>query len=517
MLGRKDQSPCRGTYPAYPHGDPVGVDRVISPSMRMTPGPAEPEAEENKIPSAGGHGHMTFPSIPASADSLFAGAVYRPGDRRYDARRANWRAVNSHPAVIVDAVSERDVVTALRVAGDHGLPVAIQNSGHGVAVPYDHALLLRTGSLAGVSVDPVRRRARIGAGVLLREIMMAAAPYGLAPLSGSTPWLGAAGYLLGGGVGWLTRLHGYAADSLLSARVVTPAGHVVQADAGHEPELFWGLRGAGGSLGVVTALELNLFPLPALYGGIVVFAVAEPLRLLTRYRDWTAGHPDTVSTALVLRRRGDRPAGNGAVLAGLRVLVRGTPEEADRYLTPFLAQTGRQLLNSLRPVSLAERAQAAEPAPAPTPAGGIELFQRVPDTVLAALAVALTASTAPLSLVELRHWGGAIGRPLPHATPAGPRGINYGITLEARGGTGQVCTGAEVRALLAWLRMRSSGTAMRNLLTDTADTERAYPAEQRARLAALKRAWDPADLLRLGHRIPAEGWPSAARAARSRP
>src|SRR6266545_7070622 len=175
------------------------------------------------------------------------GEVHRPGDPAYDDRRLPWnRRIDPHPAMVVEAVTAEDVQAAVRAARELELPFAVQSTGHGTCRPSDGGLLLRTGRMNAVEVDAGRRTVRVGPGATWSEVIAAAAPYGLAPLSG-TPSIGVAGYTLGGGAGWLSRLHGYAADSLLRAELVTADGALRVVSADEEPDLFWAIRGGGGN------------------------------------------------------------------------------------------------------------------------------------------------------------------------------------------------------------------------------------------------------------------------------
>ncbi|MFC0529795.1 FAD-binding oxidoreductase [Phytohabitans kaempferiae] len=457
---------------------------------------------------------MTSPlAITRTADRMFDGPVHRPGDDGYDTARRSWRPVESRPALIVDVTGPADVVAAFALAGDHDLPVAVQATGHGATATTDGAILLRTVRLAGARVDPARRRVSVGGGGLLRDAMAAAEPHGLMPLLGSTPWLGAAGFTLGGGVGWLTRAFGYAADSLLGAEVVMPGGEVVTVDDDQGPELMWGLRGAGGSLAVATSIELALHPVPALYGGAVAFAVTDPLDLLLAYRDWTAGLPDRMSTALVLRRYGDPaqtpPGVPGSLLVALRVLHAGPVHDAQPLLASFFARAGRHHWSTLRPMSPRSYLNVAPPRPPELHTGIVECFRELPDAVLTGIASFVTAADAPPSLFEVRHWDGAITRP-ERPSPAGPRDVRYGIVAEFAGAPTEAGIDVVADPFLTLLRRHSSGSAMRNLLPDAEATHQAYGVADRARLVTLKRAWDPQDLLRTGHRIPVGGWPAQA-------
>ena len=128
----------------------------------------------------------------------------------------------------------------------------------------DGGLLLKTTALTASTIDPERRVARVAAGTLWSDVIAAAAPHGLAPLSGSSQTVGVVGYTLGGGTGWLSRKYGYAADSVLRAAVVTADGELVTASADEHPDLFWALRGGGGNFGVVTELEFRLYPVERL-------------------------------------------------------------------------------------------------------------------------------------------------------------------------------------------------------------------------------------------------------------
>ena len=129
-----------------------------------------------------------------------------------------------HPALIVEAANASDVRTAVRFAREHDLPLAVQSTGHGAVRVPDGGLLLKTNPMSSVAIDAGRRVARVGGGALWSDVIAAAAPHGLAPLSGSSPTVGVTGYTLGGGTGWLSRLYGFAADSVVRVEVVTADG-----------------------------------------------------------------------------------------------------------------------------------------------------------------------------------------------------------------------------------------------------------------------------------------------------
>src|SRR3954471_19427658 len=142
------------------------------------------------------------------------GRLHRPGDAAYDElRRPLSPALDPRPALVVEAYGAADVRAAVVAAREYALPFAVQGTGHGTHVACDGGVLVRTGAMATVLVDPDRRVAHVGAGARWADVLAAAAPFGLAPLSGSDPSVGVAGYTLGGGLGWLRRPHRVASDS----------------------------------------------------------------------------------------------------------------------------------------------------------------------------------------------------------------------------------------------------------------------------------------------------------------
>src|SRR5580693_6308886 len=181
--------------------------------------------------------------------AAIAGQVFVPGQAGYDQARTAWNlAVDQRPA---------DVVAAVRFARANGMRIAPQGTGHGAGPlePLHGAMLLRTTRMRKVRIDPAARTARAEAGAVWADVTVPAGQHGLAALAGSSPDVGVTGYTLGGGLGWLARRYGLAANSVTAVELVTPDGDLVRADAGHEPDLFWAVRGGG--LGVVTELEMT--------------------------------------------------------------------------------------------------------------------------------------------------------------------------------------------------------------------------------------------------------------------
>jgi FAD/FMN-containing dehydrogenase len=403
----------------------------------------------------------------------FRGLIHLPGDDEYDAQRATWSgALDQRPAIVAEAETPADVRAAVVTAQEHGLALAVQATGHGAHVPADGALLVKTSQMAEVLVDPDRRTARVGPGARWGDVIAASAPFGLAPLSGTSTTVGVAGYTLGGGLGWLSRKHGFAADSLLRADVVTADGAIVTANADRNADLLWALRGGGGNFGVVTSLELALYPVAGVYAGTAEFSFDRAAEVLARYREWAASQPDELTVTVVLTRES----------VAIRGLYAGDARDAERALAALWEAAGAPLASTWREMGYAETGSIGGTAPR-----HFELYEELSDAVIGAAVDAVTHHDA--DAVDVRHWGGAMARPGANAGPVGHRDVPFSITVDGP---------AEAAAALA---RHATGGSFLNFLKDPARTRAAYTPADHAALSELKRAYDPDNVFRVGHNI----------------
>jgi FAD/FMN-containing dehydrogenase len=424
---------------------------------------------------------MSQPSIVQDQIALagFAGAVHRPGDSGYDElRRSLNPSVDARPAVVAEAYGVADVRAALLAARAHGVPFAVQATGHGTHAACDGGVLVRTSPMASVLVDPVRRVARVGPGARWGEVIAAAAPFGLAPLSGSSPSVGVTGFTLGGGLGWLARKHGFAADSVVRAEVLLADGRHVTASATSHPELFWALRGGGGGFGVVTALEFRLYPVSQVYAGFAYFPIEAAAGTLEAYRSWIDDAPDDLSTAIVLKRMpvGGPLAGEHVMM--IKVVHAGDAAAGRRLLAPLWRAAGPALLDETRVMAYADTAMGG------TPNRHMDMFDTVPGEV----ADILVRAAEQAQTVEIRHWGGAMGRPGPDAGPVSHRSTKLSVIVDT-----------PVPGLAEALRPYAGGGTFLNFLSDPRRTAAAYTAADYRRLREVKRAYDPDGFFRVGH------------------
>jgi len=274
----------------------------------------------------------SLPQIPfARLRDVVHGRVVLPGDAEFDRARRPWNlAIEQSPGGVVDAVDADDVATVLRFASTHAVPVTAQPSGHGATGRADGAILLRTGHLDAISVDPDARTARIGAGVRSGELQRAAAAHSLTALPGSSPVVSVTGAALGGGLSWFSRRFGWMADGILSADIVLADGTIRRVDDS-DPELLWALRGGGGETAIVTSLKVRLRPAPTLFGGRLLWPAAHSRAVAEAYRAMTRSAPDELTLWLeLLHFPGAEPTPRGRPGAAERQPARTSPRAVSR-------------------------------------------------------------------------------------------------------------------------------------------------------------------------------------------
>jgi len=236
----------------------------------------------------------------------FAGDVIAPRDDAYDDARRVWNtAFDRRPAALVRPASVQDVATAIRFGRDRHLEIAIRSGAHSASghSTTDGGLVIDLSRLRGVTVDARRRTARADGGTLLGELDIAAQAHGLVCPVGVVGHTGVAGLTLGGGTGRLQRHFGLTIDNLQAVELVTADGRIMRASESEEPDLFWGIRGAGANFGVVTAFEFKLHEFgPLLHRGMRVYPASKVHEAWAMFRDFAAVAPDEVALILAIGR-----------------------------------------------------------------------------------------------------------------------------------------------------------------------------------------------------------------------
>jgi UDP-N-acetylenolpyruvoylglucosamine reductase len=446
------------------------------------------------------------PSRPARA---LEGKIVTQERAGFDEARRAWNlTVDQRPAAVVFPESPEDVAAAVLFARQYDLRVAPQGTGHnaGPLGSLEDTILLKTERMRGAHVDPNARVARVEAGAVWLEVVEAAAQHGLAALAGSSPDVGVVGYTLGGGMSFIGRKYGLSANAVRAIELVTADGRFVRADREREPDLFWALRGGGGSFGVVTAIELELFPIEHAYAGVLFYPIERGSEVLDAWRELTQDDslPDELTTVgrfLRLPPVPDIPKQvRGRSFVIVEALHVGEPAQADELLAP---------LRALRPVN--DTIQTV-PTPAlshlhmdpehPVPGfGDGEMVAEPPARAVDAFVeVAGQNAQFPLLSVELRHLGRALGRP--HPLHGALSSIDAQYSLFAARVVPVPELEAPVHAQVQAVKAALGPWAASHMYLNFAESQR-DPAQAYHRLRRIKAAVDPDDLIRSNHPIPA--------------
>lgn len=436
-----------------------------------------------------------------------SGRALAPGDDGWDAARAAWNlAFDRAPALVAEPASVEDVIAVVGFARTHGLRVAPQTTGHnaGALAPLDGAVLVTTGGLQGVAVDAAAATARVGAGTVWGQVAAAADPHGLFPLAGSSPGVGVVGYSLGGGLGFLGRLHGVAANHVTAVEVVTPDGRLRRVTADDEPDLFWALRGAAGNFGVVTALEFRLFPHGHVTAGMFTWPAERTAEVLEAWHAWTATAPDAVTTSFRVMHFPPvdemPPFLSGRSLAVVDGVFAGPDADAERALAPL--RTLAPEVDTWGPCSPAALDDLHLDPPAPVP--GVTTSMLVDDLDGDALArfVAAVPRGGPLLFGELRHMGGALAHAPEGAGAVGSLPGRYGMSAVAVGTPADPAIRPALDALDEAVRPASTGRVAPTLAERPTDPAQLWTPEALARLRRVRAQVDPDGLMLACHEVP---------------
>ena len=228
----------------------------------------------------------------------FRGQLFGPDDEDYDEARKVYNAmIDKHPGLIARCVDVADVISAVNLAREHGLLVAVRGGGHngGGLGTCDDGLVIDLSPMKGIRVDPDARTVRVECGCTWGDVDHATHAFGLATPSGIISTTGVGGLTLGGGLGHLTRRCGLTIDNLLAADIVLADGRLVTASTEENPNLLWAIRGGGGNFGVVTSFLFRLHPVSTVIGGPTLWSLDMAARSMGFYRDFMSGAPEDIN------------------------------------------------------------------------------------------------------------------------------------------------------------------------------------------------------------------------------
>ncbi|MBN1530442.1 MAG: FAD-binding protein [Thermoleophilaceae bacterium] len=439
------------------------------------------------------------------------GRALAPGDDGWDEARRAWNlTADQHPDGVVLAEGVDDVRATVEFAREQGARVAPQSTGHAASgiTSLEGTLLLRTLGMGGVEVDSGARRARVEGGAVWSAVAPKAAEHGLVGLSGSAGEVGVVGYTLGGGIGWLSRKHGLACNSVTSFEVVNAEGDVVRTAADSEPDLFWALRGGGGSFGVVTAMEFELYPLAEVYAGMIAWPAARGGDVVPAYLDWIEGLPEEMSAwvrFLTLPPIPQVPEHlRGVPLVDVTAAYAGPEAEGADLIRPLL-DLGEPMMNTFATMPAAGLGALNGDPEEPVPGlGDGSLLGALPaEAVDAFVGVAGAESGSPLLSVQLRHLGGALARPADGGGATSSLDAEFALYAVgmAMGPDMAAATSAHVTKVGEALEPWSAGRRYLNFVDVPAPAALSFDDETYERLLSVRKRYDPDDLFRANHEV----------------
>lgn len=461
--------------------------------------------------------HHTTEMNPAlrTLAATLDGRLVLPGDTDWDTARTPWNlAIGQLPAAVAyPAATADDLRRIIAAARTGGYEIAVQPNGHGASGNLNGCILVRTAAFDEVTINVDERFARLGSGVKWGSVLPLLEGTGLIALAGTNPDVTPAGYLLSGGHSWFSRWKGLAAHCIRAVELVDAHGRQrrISADSDSEGdrELLWALRGAGGMLGIVTAIEIDLYPAPALFGGKIVFPIEAAGTVFEQTAVIMATAPDELTIFPGLINMPDaemvpEPM-RGHSFATADVVFVGDADTGRRLLEPLLV-AAPVVVDMTQPFQIGHLGEvAAEPS---DPLSGIDwtaTITELGDDGFAPLIDAfMTATPTGITMLQVRPLGGAVADPAPDASGiighleaeyliyAGAFLMDPSRTIE------DTVFGPLDDAVAGHTMPRTTPT----FLVPGQDLSAAYSPENLARLAKIKFDVDPDSLFRSNRRLP---------------
>jgi len=446
---------------------------------------------------------VSEPAIQKFRENL-RGATFRPGEQGYDAARTVPNAmIDRRPAIIARCAGAADVVACVRFAREYEMLVAVRGGGHSVAGKSvcDGGLMIDLSGMKGIRVDPARKTVRAEAGLTLGEFDRETQAFGLATTMGTVSKTGISGLTLGAGWGHLHGKYGLALDNVIGLDVVTADGHLLTANASENEDLFWGVRGSGGNLGIVTSLEYRLYEVGRVLGGAVFYPPAKAKEVLRFFREFAETIPDELviqAAALTLPDAGPVYAVAGCFC--------GNASAGERVLKP-LRTFGSPVADIFDVIDYIQMQSLFDPFFPPGRQTYVKsnFVRTLSDEAIEIIGEYAGKSPSPYSFAPaLEHWHGGATRVGASDTAFPHRQYSYNFMVWSNWANASESekniqwTRECWRAMQPFLVASSYG----NYVSDEGDSfaREAYGPNHN-RLVALKNKYDPTNLFRMNHNI----------------
>lgn len=453
----------------------------------------------------------------AALQSSLRGRLLTRDDEAFSEASSPWNGIHdARPQGVVRCSGAADVITAVRFARENDLLIAVKSSGHDYAGNSicDGGLVIDLSHMNGVRVDPAARTAHVGPGSTWGAFDHEAQAFGLATTGCTVSTVAVSGFALGGGTGYLARKHGLGLDNIIGVDVVTADGELIHASEREHADLFWGMRGAGANLGVVTSFEFGLHEVgPNVAAGQIVYPFENARDVLRQWRDYMSDAPDALQcyAFIITVPPVDAfpEAYHGKTAVDLVAAFAGPVQEGLRILEP-LRRIASPVLDTVSPQRYVDVQRAFD---AGTPKGlrwysRMHYLDRLPDEAIDTILAHTERLPGPFTMVYFEPEGGAISRIDASATAFPHRDAAFGLHIfpgwnEKRD---DEHNRAWARETFEAMRPFATGGVYVNLLdADEKDRIPAAYGPNYERLSAIKHKFDPTNVFRSNHNIaPAE-------------
>ncbi|TAL14349.1 FAD-binding oxidoreductase [Patescibacteria group bacterium] len=425
---------------------------------------------------------------------IFSGNVILPRDDQYETARITYVSKDSHPAIIVQPKTIKDIQTALSFGQNNSLRISVRSGKHSVAgfSTNDGGLVLDLANFNSIEVlDKEAGLVRLGTGATWGDVAVELAKYNLAISSGDTKSVGVGGLTLGGGIGWMLRKYGFTIDSLVGAEVVLADGSVVKASKSENPDLFWAIRGGGGNFGVVTYFDFKAHPVENIVVATTIYGVSNLQKIITGWRDHMRSAPRELTSFLTLMTDFGGPTPNVMLMS---CYSNSDLKAANKVIEP-LRNLGEIISDETKVVDYPEILQEAHPPEGVRFSVKDMFVKNFDDDLIAQLSTICCKEGSPI--VQLRIMSGAIDDVNPDATAMAHRNnevflfAGFPIPLEAT-------KEEEAHIMENWdlIASHSSGKYSNFLSSNTKnDVSDIYPESTYKRLASIKLKYDPKNIL----------------------
>lgn len=447
---------------------------------------------------------MTKSKINQLAET-FRGILLHPESPDYNEARAVWNGmIDRKPALVARCKGVADIKSTLEFARKQDLALSIRGGGHHVAghAVCEGGVMMDLSAMDNIRVDPEAKVAQVGPGARVRDLDHETQAFGLATTGAPVSMVGVAGYTLGGGLGWTSRLHGLACDNLISADIITADGEFVHANEDENTDMFWAIRGGGGNFGIVTSFEFRLHELgPQVLAGPIIHPMNSVPKLLRFWRDYMNEAPDELQCMPVIFQVPD-----GETVFCLYPLYAGDPAVGEKIVVPF-REIGNPITDDISVVSYAGLLSDLDEM---YKAGHRNyyrsaFFDTLPDEAIDAFAEKASSVPTPFSSIFLEPMGGAIARKDPHATAFPHRERSFCITAvpkwknEDQDSKMKAWANSIFEALAPYA---AEGIYVNYLADEDKKKKHSAYGQHWKRLRKIKKKWDPENVFRVNHNIP---------------